>query len=297
MNNRQQDHVLNLRESPELTYKLYKPSQLITPFVRCFWVLKKGSPTNQPELMLPDGYVDMVFNLGERYQRREIATENRTAVTESHIVGQRTRTVYLAETTKVHLVGVKLRPFALQLLTNIPANEFNNQLVPLTALTSQIAEIEEQLRNLSTDDAQIHHLEQVLEYHLFGHQQEPTLDFGVQKILRTHGKIPITRLSAQLNMSRRTFERSFLQSVGMSPKQFAKVIRFKATFKHFKQNALAMQQQRYLDFGYYDQNHFIKDFKNFIDNTPSAYFAQFMQHSNDFLGMGIEKNSAHWLNY
>ena len=107
--------------------------------------------------------------------------------------------------------------------------------------------------------------------------------------------MPIARLSEMVSMSRRTLERRFLDSVGISPKRFARVIRFKATLKHLKQDRSAIKRQGYLDFGYYDQNHFIKDFRHFMGGTPSNYFTRRFHSDDEFFSAGIAGNVARWL--
>ena len=96
-------------------------------------------------------------------------------------------------------------------------------------------------------------------------------------------------------MSRRTLERRFLDSVGISPKRFARVIRFKATLKHLKRHDAAVKRQGYLDFGYYDQNHFIKDFRYFMGGTPSDYFTNRFHSEDEFFSAGVASNIARWL--
>lgn len=295
-----QQAVLRLHDTPQLRYKLYRPNPLLSPFVRCYWVLQQDSQTWQRELMLPDGYIDLIFCFAESYRRRELASTGETHINASHIVGQRTRSVFLTETNKLDLLGVKLRPFGLWALANMPASEFYGQIVAVDAFSTILPDLEDRLYNLPTDEARIAQLEHFLAERLLPQQREPALANGIQTLLQSRGTIPIATLPEQLNLSRKTLERHFSQYVGISPKRFARVIRFKATFKHLKELAqqqpqAPMQTHGYLDFGYYDQNHFIKDFKYFMDSTPAVYFGQRFHSSDEFFSMGIENNIAHWL--
>ena len=81
----------------------------------------------------------------------------------------------------------------------------------------------------------------------------------------------MAELIESMPMSRRTFERKFLNEIGVSPKTYAKIRRFGNT-------CLLMAGKRDVNLmdvlhegGYYDQSHFIKDFKYFSGRTPKKY--------------------------
>lgn len=92
-----------------------------------------------------------------------------------------------------------------------------------------------------------------------------------RQLIVSKGLINIKELAYQTNMSLRTLERQFTERVGVSPKTFA---RFKR-FHHALSLMNGQKQQSYTSIayscGYYDQSHFINEFKSFANHSPSEY--------------------------
>jgi AraC-like DNA-binding protein len=93
-------------------------------------------------------------------------------------------------------------------------------------------------------------------------------------IKQTYGNINIAQMASEACLSRKQFERIFTQNIGISPKQYLKIIRFQsAIFKKQQNNNLNMTELSY-ETGYFDQSHFINDFKSMSGLTPKQYFAE-----------------------
>jgi AraC-like DNA-binding protein len=88
-------------------------------------------------------------------------------------------------------------------------------------------------------------------------------------IYQRKGNIRITELSAQLNISQSPLEKRFRKIVGASPKKFASIVRFKNILRRDLDSPLT---ETGYDAGFYDQSHFIKEFKKFTGDTPEDYF-------------------------
>lgn len=91
---------------------------------------------------------------------------------------------------------------------------------------------------------------------------------AVSLIVNLRGQISVKSLTEQLNVTERTLQRLFAQHVGVSPKQFAKIIQFQHSLEHLSQNASALTDIGY-DAGYADQSHFIRSFRRYAGKKPS----------------------------
>jgi methylphosphotriester-DNA--protein-cysteine methyltransferase len=91
-----------------------------------------------------------------------------------------------------------------------------------------------------------------------------------------------------LGIDYRTLERGFKITVGLTPKEFARVIRFKNVYKAFRQN-LCKDPAYFLDWGYYDQSHYIKEFKYFMGSTPTSLKTGLTPASDTILRKGLLK--------
>ena len=89
--------------------------------------------------------------------------------------------------------------------------------------------------------------------------------------MQLNNKISILELASEVNMSKRNFERKFLENVGLTPVFFNRIVRFQKAIKLInQQNKLSFTELAYMS-GYYDQSHFIRDFKQFYGQPPKEF--------------------------
>ncbi|HET6768680.1 MAG TPA: helix-turn-helix domain-containing protein, partial [Chitinophagaceae bacterium] len=94
----------------------------------------------------------------------------------------------------------------------------------------------------------------------------------VDIIFQSQGQIGIAALAGKLNVNRRNMERKFKSVIGISPKQLAKVARLQATIKILGEEKFTTLTEIAYENGYFDQAHFIKDFKEFTGMNPKSFF-------------------------
>ena len=94
---------------------------------------------------------------------------------------------------------------------------------------------------------------------------------AIQLIIDTNGQQSIKELRAKLNIAERTFERRFLAQVGVTPKQFSKIIQFQNSLNDLTDNKFTKLTDIVYENGFADQSHFIRVFKAFTGTTPSNF--------------------------
>lgn len=95
------------------------------------------------------------------------------------------------------------------------------------------------------------------------------LDKALHQLLQSNGNISITQVADDACLSLRQFERKCKERLGFSPKVYARLIRFSNAYRFFEKSENPNWSQIALCSGYYDQTHFIKDFKEFAGFTPT----------------------------
>ena len=102
----------------------------------------------------------------------------------------------------------------------------------------------------------------------------PALDSTVQTAIaavhKARGDISVTALRTDLSLSERQLERTFRQHTGLTPRQFVRLVRFRQVVHLLHQPALLLTDVAYRA-GYYDQAHFVHDFKALAGLTPGDY--------------------------
>jgi AraC-like DNA-binding protein len=138
--------------------------------------------------------------------------------------------------------------------------------------------LEERLANEQTVTKKIRLLQAFLSACLEKQNGDPVLDYSVQKIKDTHGSISLKELEKKTGYTSRWLNTKFSEKIGMSPKNFASICRFQSCYAAFTQNPQMFLKEKEFYNYFYDQTHFIKDFKRFTGLSP----LQFTKATNYF---------------
>lgn len=125
-------------------------------------------------------------------------------------------------------------------------------------------------------DEQIHHA-------FSGMARDTQLSDAIHLIEHEQGDtIRLDDLADQLNMTRKTLERWIKKHFNLTPKELVQVLRFESTTAHLKSNA-SQRMIEALQFGYYDQSHFIKECKKITGYAPKEFFSKLKLSTNDII--------------
>jgi AraC-like DNA-binding protein len=152
-----------------------------------------------------------------------------------------------------------------------PANELFNLSLPLDDIfkKSSINEIEEKLILADSDSERIKIVEQFFVSQLKVIETDKLIIEAVKLIYQSKGTIRIKELNEKLNISQSPFEKRFRKVVGTSAKKFASIVRFNSVLDNLRETK-SLTEICYEN-NFFDQAHFIKDFKQFTGDTPENF--------------------------
>jgi len=152
-----------------------------------------------------------------------------------------------------------------------PANELFNLSISLNDIfeKNNIMEVEEKLAVAATDKQRIKIVEQFLLAQLKDIETDKLIVEAVKLIYQTKGTIRIKELNEKLFISQSPFEKRFRKVVGTTPKKFASIVRFNTVLDNLN-NTKSLTEICYEN-NFFDQAHFIKDFKQFTGDTPENF--------------------------
>ncbi len=152
-----------------------------------------------------------------------------------------------------------------------PANELFNLSISLDDIfeKSHITEVEEKLAFATTDKQRIKIVEQFLLAQLKDIETDKLIVEAVKLIYQSKGAIRIKELNEKLYISQSPFEKRFRKVVGTTPKKFASIVRFNTVLDNLN-NTKSLTEICYEN-NFFDQAHFIKDFKQFTGDTPEHF--------------------------
>ena len=242
-----------------MDYKRIKPCADLTPFIHSYWELKGEEHDGQWERNFPDGCAGMVMNLGEA-----CLTDNGSVTLEfgkTYVVGAMTsfKDSFIAGNT--HLLGVCFKPatFA-NFYSYAPQNELKDNTVAF-----------EKSNSFNFDkilEAPFYYLNQFFKARI--KSQKHDLQSVINDIHSSNGQLSISDLSKRNFTTVRQLERNFKTQVGISPKEYANIIRFQNALSIIKN---AGKDRSLLDIafecGYYDHAHLANEIKRNTGLSPS----------------------------
>lgn len=171
----------------------------------------------------------------------------------------------------VTLFVVIFNPGFASSITEKPLNEFFERFIPMNEFFDRKTNttILQQLQNKQSHKDMIAIIERFLIGKIVLKERDTIIYDSILKIKEEKGLISIKDMVSELPISRDTFEKRFRHQVGTSPKKYASIVRFRNIFKKSFENKNLTEIA--LNAGYYDQSHFIKDFKASTGKLPSDY--------------------------
>lgn len=193
------------------------------------------------------------------------------------LVGQITNAIRIKPTGHTGIFAIRFQPWGLHTLTGIPAEELKQQFFKATdILGNGIAYLQEQMDGMAdtTKVAAIeNYLLKILVRGNAGRHRERLMLFeDITRVVRSHGgNLPVSELAAMYNVSSRHFNRSFNNTIGVSPKQFSRIVRLQRFMDAYSPEHNTLTTALHSS-GYYDQAHFIREFREIAGIAPSAFF-------------------------
>lgn len=112
----------------------------------------------------------------------------------------------------------------------------------------------------------------------------PWLDSTIDEIYKNNGNIAISDLAEKANLSLRHYGRTFKEIIGVPPKYFCKIIQLNSIFEVINTTETKDLLALALEYGYYDQSHFISDFRKFIGDSPEKFLMSEDAYVKSYLG-------------
>ncbi len=254
----------------DLGYRQISPTPALRPFVQCYWLLEGKQPVTagRQELLHPDGGTGINFNLGGR-----MTVDGWLPVNGVRFDGVNRRSYTLELAGRPEAFGVRFLPGGAHRLFGIPMDELALRNLDATTVLPEFGgNWLERLMETETLVDRLRLVEHALLRRLSAAvAPSPLIQQGLAEIAATRGQSRIQSLADRIGVSGRQLERAFARHVGLSPKTYARLIRVRHARAAIKQRNGAALVDIALDTGFFDQAHFVRDFKAVVGMAPAAY--------------------------
>lgn len=256
----------------DLSFRLIEPYELLKPHISRIFVFecRKGIRKGDAEIIVPNGQMKLVIPY------KNNMTSSLHGVFREHkessvvLIGLSTDRADIECDDDYGNICVEFKTMSAYRFFNFPMHHLAHNMINTPDLLDKMgAEIQEKLQYIENVDAKVEFVQAFLCKQLFAvNKFDPISEYAIQKIVQSKGLITVDALSKELGYSRRYLTTKFASSIGISPKELSSIVRFQEIFK----NIGSVSKIEY-DF-FYDQSHYIKEFKKFTGFTPQEYLAQ-----------------------
>jgi AraC-like DNA-binding protein len=227
-------------------YAEIAPGSRLRQYVKTFWTLQGSGASAPAQRILPDGCFEVVFHFAEAFEHQ---SQRQPA---AMMIGEIRRPVVVQPASVIDVLGIRFRVAGIAAFLKQPAAELRDQILPLDDVWRGLGDW---LLN-TPRDLRIVRLEEWLLRRLRPLDLMPFE--AVSHIRRSGGVVTVRQLASLIGSTERTLERAFHRTVGLPPKTFARLVRFRTWLTGG-------------DNHYYDDPHLCHEFRAFAGVSPTEF--------------------------
>lgn len=239
-----------------ITYREHTPPVRLADSVECFWTQESFGPL-QTHRVMPDGCADLLFS------------QSASKEGELLVVGAMTD-AQVFDVSNASFLGVRFRPGMSNGFVGVPGSLITNRRLPFDDVRGAKAKelLERLVETVSTSDRIA-----LLESHLNAQPPLSPAQRALKWVEQRCGVVRIDEVADQAGLSPRQFRRQCMELTGLTPKQLCRTLRFRFAISRITSATRIEWARLALECGYYDQAHFINEFRALSGLTPGEYSA------------------------
>jgi AraC-like DNA-binding protein len=242
-----------------MQYTEFAPHPALAPYIDAYWTAAGDSGGMQTEKILPDGCIDIIFNIGP-----DCLSENNTFLLNSgqaYLIGTMTKFKETLMTPETRLLGIRFKPAAFTVFYDYPSLE---RLTDTTvALDKKFAPDINSAANYAVE---------YLDHFFLKKLSKPKRSILpiISGIQEARGQLSVKALAEKYFTTTRQLERAFNRQMGISPKEFINLVRYQTTFREIRNNTGQKSLlQIAFECGYYDHSHLSNDIRRYTGSAPA----------------------------
>lgn len=249
----------------------YKPSAPLSRYVDRFYTFERKADQDFELPPVPPG-----TGLELLIHDQTPLSVKRERLPQAHSVCPR-KILHFEKEKQVSFLSVRFKSGAFRHFSSIPFSELNDTFFSFSDLwEEQGIEVLQRLSTVHSIREKIDILESFLMEMFDKHhdQRNDKWDSIIDELYYHFDDYTIEQIAQKANLSVRQFERGFKAQFGITAKEFQKITRFQEVIKHTLIQKNPDYLQLALDQGYFDQSHFIRNFKSLTEKKPREYFTE-----------------------
>lgn len=267
-----------------MIFATHVPRPPLNQFIEMLWFHEGFNADHRLERVLPDGSMELIINLRDekRHVFDPVNRQPRESYRRSWLSGPHSEFIVIDTAPDASMIGVHLRPGGASAFFGLPLSELRNRVVELDTLwNSEAQNLRDQLIEAPGAPAKFRILENALLARWRGFApRHRAVRHALDSFTRLPDNITVGQVTADVGLSRRRLIEIFTEQIGMAPKVFCRVLRFQRAINRIQRRPTISWTDIAVDCGYYDQAHFIKNFREFCGMTPGEYAGAVSDYPN-----------------
>ena len=257
-----------------MKYKEITPGDSLKNYVKCFYIYESETNVSFVDKAFATGCIEIMFNLGNGKWQTEV-NSNFITTPSIELWGQIIQPLTFKSIGKNTMFGIRFFPHTVSCFLNENIEQFNNRVSDFKdVLNNSVEMLHAKLLEVTTLTKRVEIAEEFL---------LQRLSLSEKRLNRVHliGKIinelkqedffdNIENVASRYGITSRYLQKVFVQNTGLTPKLYGKINRFQNSLLLIAKHNESLTSIAY-ECGYFDQSHFIREFKSFTGNTPSGY--------------------------
>jgi methylphosphotriester-DNA--protein-cysteine methyltransferase len=265
-------------------YRRYVPKPPLNDFVEYMWYYKGFFPDHSLERVVPDGSIELLIDLAGPAKKlySDVAAGTHREFRRAWISGQHSRFIVIGAEQNSSMMGIHFRPGGAYPFLPFPVSELNDEVVDMELVWGRpIRGVIQQILEAGAISQKFRILERALwSAGKRALSADQTCAYALARLREAKPGLTIRRLSSEIGFSQRQLLRHFQQRVGLSPKALARVFRFQSVLHRLNTERRVHWAHVASDAGYFDQSHFVRDFRQFTGLNPSRYLLDDADYGN-----------------
>ncbi len=257
-----------------MKYLEFKPIEPLSDYIQLIWILEsENSEDYYPrEKILPDGIVEVIFHYRDPFVT-SLSDGSKSIQPLGFAISQMRKFIEIESNGQIGFISIRFYPWGAYHFFNEPIKNFLDGTISLDRIwPKDYQNIISQLPKIN-DNEKVELIQDYLLDKLSVYKKDSKVTDDTIKLIRnTKGLLSVEELSEKSGLSYKQLERRFLSTLGTTPKIFSRISRFLHLCHNLKEYKSTSLSKLTYELGYFDQSHFIKEFKEFTSITPKEFF-------------------------
>ncbi len=267
-----------------MIFEMPRPSASHDKYVECFIYFKGYMPQHSIERVVPDGHVYLIFELDNlpRYTYINDSLKPDRTFTKCWFSGLQKNYISISALPDSEMFVIKFKPGEAIPYLHTTLDEVSNSVIPAEQILGEaVFELREKLFNTNTPKEKFDLANQFLTDLFYSDFQPHESVYKAIERLQCDPEFfdtTMMQIIEESGFSKKHFIDLFKKSVGVTPKYFQRILRFNCIIPKVQQEQEISWPQISAECGFYDQAHFIREFRQFSGYNPESFLTEQRGH-------------------